>query len=83
MYLIFNVLKKITSVIDNEINTDEFFTEETPLNQVRFKKILPWLVREPRLVGAWTTLGWNSKQGSIFRRQAWFKGYYGTGVKYW
>jgi len=49
--LIFNVLKKITSVIDNEINTDEFFTEETPLNQVRFKKILPWLVREPRLVG--------------------------------
>jgi len=42
----------IDSVIDNEINTDEFFTEETPLNQVRFKKILPWLVREPRLVGA-------------------------------
>ena len=44
--------KNITSVTDNEINTDEFFTEETPLNQVRFKKILLWLVREPRLVGA-------------------------------
>jgi len=42
--------KKLTSVIDNEINTDEFFTEETPLNQVRFKKILPWFAREPSLV---------------------------------
>jgi hypothetical protein len=42
--------KKFTSVIDNEINTDEFFTEETPLKQVRFKKILPWFAREPSVV---------------------------------
>jgi len=44
--------KKITSVIDNEINTDEFFTEETPLKQVRFKKKPPWFAFEPRLVRA-------------------------------
>ena len=42
--------KNITSVTDNEINTDEFFTEETPLNQVRFKKKPPWFAFEPSFV---------------------------------
>ena len=73
-YLIFNVLKIFLYIFDIEIHTNVFMRHKTPLKQVRFKKIPPWFAFEPSLVRAWTKLGWNSNQGTILRKQAWFKG---------
>ena len=73
-YLIFNVLKIFLYIFDIEIHTNVFMRHKTPLKQVRFKKIPPWFAFEPSLFRTWTKLGWNSNQGTILRKQAWFKG---------
>ena len=49
-YLIFNVLNIFLYIFDIEIHTNVFMRHKTPLNQVRFKKILPWFAFEPSFV---------------------------------